>query len=269
MMAKLDQTEDSGPRPRSSMTRQPFLTRLSCTDLIFEGGHSSKPSRVRKNTDIIIAGNRHKSIYANHDGWLFRYKILRSGCRQIVDFILPGEIFGLQACLFRSSLYSVATITDASLTAIPATTIDDVFARSPQLSKALFWSAVCEAAILGEHLTDAGRRTAYERISHLMLELFVRLSSAGLARDMSFRMPLTQELIGDALGLTTIHVNRTLRSLREDGLIAIHGKSVTIRDFDTLSLLCDFEHCYLSGSVHSLRNKTASPVGSDGCLLWG
>jgi CRP-like cAMP-binding protein len=106
-----------------------------------------------------------------------------------------------------------------------------------------------EAAILGERLTNAGRRSAYERVSHLMLELFVRLSAAGLARDMSFRMPLTQELIGDALGLTTIHVNRTLRSLRRDGLISIQGKRVTLLDPERLSLLSDFDRSYLSAGL--------------------
>jgi len=124
----------------------------------------------------------------NHDkGWLLRYKILRTGARQIIDFILPGKIFGLQACLFKNSLYFVATITESSLSEIPFEMIDDVFERSPRLARALFWTAAREAAIVGEHLIDAARRSAYERISHFMLELFVRLNGAGLTKDMFSR----------------------------------------------------------------------------------
>ena len=146
----------------------------------------------------MVAGRRYGMVFVNHDGWLFRYKILHNGDRQIVDFILPGQIFGLQACLFKASLYSTATVTDASVSSISLELIDDVFARSPELAKALFWSAMCEAAIVGEHLIDTGCRSAFERLAHLLLELFVRLKTGGHTEGMSFNMPLTQELIGDA-----------------------------------------------------------------------
>jgi hypothetical protein len=90
--------------------------------------------------------------------------------------------------------------------ASPLGAIDRVFEQNLELSKMLFWSAVCESAILAERLIDAGRRSAYERLSHLLLELFVRLNQIGSTEGMTFYMPLTQELIGDALGLTTVHV---------------------------------------------------------------
>jgi CRP-like cAMP-binding protein len=235
-----------------------FLARLTAADLLAEGGCNVRTLSVRKNRDVLIAGSHYDCIFVNHDGWLSRYKVLHNGSRQIVDFILPGQIFGLQACLFKSSLYSVATITDSSLSLIPFEMIDDLFERSPRLAKALFWSAVCESAILAEHLIDAARRSAYERVGHLLLELFVRLKGAGLVEEMSFAMPLTQELIGDALGLTTVHVNRTMRSLREDGLIAMNGKVVTILDFAGLSLLSDFENAYLGATARALGKSMQS-----------
>jgi CRP-like cAMP-binding protein len=210
-------------------------------------------TKVAKTREIVIAGKPYQWFYANRDGWLFRYKILHNGGRQIVDFVLPGDIFAVQACLFKGSLYSIATITPASLSLIPFGSIDQVFELNPRLSKALFWSAACEAARLAEHLTDAGRRSAYERLSHLILELFVRLKIVGLVDGMSFRMPLTQELIADALGLTPIHINRTIRSLREDKLIAVEGKRVIILDFEALSLLSDFETSYLGESARAMK----------------
>ena len=191
----------------------PFASRLTHEDLIAEAGRNVRIITARKNKDMLVAGRHYGAVYVNHNGWLLRYKILHGGSRQIIDFILPGQIFGLQACLFKNALYSVAAITESSLSEIPFEMIDNVFERSPRLARALFWSAISETAIVGEHLVDAARRSAYERISHLLLELFVRLKGSGVADDMSFELPLTQELIGDAVGLTTVHVNRTMRSL--------------------------------------------------------
>ena len=258
------------PNPPSALSSL-NVHKLICGDLNFEYGLQGEPKHIRKNKDIVVAGKHYETLFVNHDGWLLRYKILHNGDRQILDFILPSQIFGLQACLFKTSLYSVATITEASLSSIPLDAIDRVFERTPTLAKALFWSALCESAIVAEHLIDTGRRSAYERVSHLLLELFVRLKLTGLTDNLSFDMPLTQELIGGALGLTTVHVNRTFRSLREDKLIAIDGKFVTILDFDALSLLSDFDNSYLgetaralrSGMTLSVQNRTAqvaSPV---------
>jgi len=210
-----------------------------------------------KARDIVVNGGHSDCIYFNHDGWLARYKILHKGSRQIMDFILPGQIFGVPACLFQHAPYSVLTITDTTVSAIPFDIVDHVFERDPALGNALFRSVVQEAAILGEHLIDAGRRSAYERISHLLLELLVRLNRTPLGGEMTLSIPLTQELIADALGLTAVHVNRTLRALREDKLIAMDGRSITIMDFDKLSLLSDFEKSYL-GQVCRLEPYGAS-----------
>ena len=247
------------PNPPSALSSL-AVRKLICGESNFDHGLQGEIKHIRKNKDIVVAGNHYEALFVNHDGWLFRYKILHNGDRQILDFILPGQIFGLQACLFKASLYSVATITEASLSSIPLDAIDRVFERTPTLAKALFWSALCESAIVSEHLINTGRRSAYERVSHLLLELFVRLKSAGLTDDMSFKMPLTQELIGSALGLTTVHVNRTLRSLREDKLIAIDGMCVTILDFDALSLLSDFDNSYLGETVRALRGEMTLSV---------
>jgi CRP-like cAMP-binding protein len=254
-MLKNNEAHNAKSAGAATVSISPFLARLTHDDLIAEGGRGVRAMSVRKNKDVLVAGSHYDSVYVNHDGWLFRYKILHDGSRQIIDFILPGQIFGLQACLFQKSLYSVATITETSLSMIPIEMIDQVFERTPRLGKALFWSAAFEGAILAEHLIDAARRSAYERISHLLLELFVRLKAADLTDDMSFDMPLTQELIGDALGLTTVHVNRTMRSLREDKLIVTDGKVVTILDFEGLSLLSDFENSYLGATIRALGNN--------------
>jgi CRP-like cAMP-binding protein len=240
----------------------PYLDALTRDNLLSEDTRGVRPLKVRKGKDVLISGNHYDCVYVNHDGWLARYKILHNGSRQIIDFILPGQVFGLQACLFQRALYSVVTITGSTLSTIPFDVVDHVFERNLMLAKALFWSAGYEAAILGEHLIDAARRSAYERVSHLLLELFVRLNRVQLTHEMTFSIPLTQELIADALGLTTVHVNRTLRALREDKLIAMDGHAVTILDFEALSLLSDFENSYLGETTRALRS-TARPADVD------
>jgi CRP-like cAMP-binding protein len=210
-----------------------------------------------KARDVVVSGVHNDCIYFNHDGWLARYKILRKGSRQIMDFILPGQVFGLPACVFQIAPYSVLTITAATVSAIPFDAVDNVFERDPALAKTLLWSAVQDAAILGEHLVDTGRRSAYERVSHLLLELFVRVNRTQMAGEMTLSIPLTQELIADALGLTAVHVNRTLRALRADRLIAVNGRAITIVNFEALALLSDFEKSYLGQISRSLQGLPA------------
>ncbi len=261
---KTNRLASTGPlTPLTSRVTQ----KLTFNDLNFEHDLQARLKTFRKNSDVIVAGKHYKTLFVNHDGWLFRYKVLHNGDRQITDFILPNQIFGLQACMFKTALYSVATITDVSLSSIPLDAVDTLFERIPALARALFWSSLCDSAILAEHLIDTSRRSAYERVSHLLLELFVRLKTADLTDDMSFNMPLTQELIGSALGLTTVHVNRTLRSLREDKLVLMDGKRVTILDFDALSLVSDFDNSYLGETAHTLRREMTSSKPDKGTRL--
>jgi CRP-like cAMP-binding protein len=262
--AKAHHDEEHSDNPTiGSRTVAPSLAPLTHRDLLTAASREVRSIAVRKNKDILIAGNHYQFVYVNNDGWLLRYKVLHNGSRQIVDFVLPGQIFGLQACLFQKSLYSVATITDACLSAIPFEVVDRLFERSPHAARILFRAAACESAILAEHLIDAARRSAYERVGHLLLELFIRLKSAGLTDNMSFELPLTQELMADAIGLTTVHVNRTMRALREDRLIAVTGKVVTVLDFQALSLVTDFENSYLAATARALE---LTPSGKD--LPW-
>ena len=133
-----------------------------------------------------------------------------------------------------------------------------MFHTHPQLAAKLFWSFSCEAAIYAEHLIAVGRRTALERVGHFLLELLTRLQAVKLADERSFYLPLTQELIADALGLSIPYVNQVLRSLRDDNLVCIKDKVVVIRDVEALSALVDFERNYLKPlSIADLLNEVA------------
>jgi CRP-like cAMP-binding protein len=177
---------------------------------------------------------------------VLRYKVLSDGKRQILGLGLPGDLIGFPACLFTDAVNSVSAVTDIVVASVPFTRIFELFRSWPRLGIALFWACAHEAAIYGEHLVNLGRRTAYQRLAHLILELRARLRAVGRAGPTSYSLPLTQEVLADVLGLSGPHVNRMVRSLREEGLASIEGRTVVIHDLTGLAVLARFEDHYLA-----------------------
>jgi CRP-like cAMP-binding protein len=205
--------------------------------------------KLGRHREVIVAGRRYDQIFILRSGVVSRYKVLPDGKRQILDLGLPGDLIGVPSCLFETAVNSVSALTDAVVAPVPFPKLFSVFARYPRLGTALFWSSACELAVDGEHLVNLGRRTAYERLAHLLLELLellVRLRAAGLAEERSYVLPLTQELMADVLGLSVPHINRVIRNLREEGLATVDGQQVTVHDFAGLSALAGFEERYLA-----------------------
>ncbi|HZK91549.1 MAG TPA: Crp/Fnr family transcriptional regulator [Stellaceae bacterium] len=201
---------------------------------------------VQRHRDIITEGRHYGSLFIILEGNGIRYRILHDGRRQIVNIVLPGDIVGVLGPFIESSLYSTRALTEMLVAVVPFTRINALFASHPRLLTKILWWFSCESAIYAEHLVDLGRRTALERVAHFLLELLTRLQSVGLAEDRSYKIPLTQELIADALGLSIPHVNRVLRRLREDGLVVVEDQRVTVKDIEGLSELADFDPAYLS-----------------------
>jgi CRP-like cAMP-binding protein len=233
--------------PDLSTLKAPFIAKLArFVDLTArERAHLHEIQidflRVRAGADIITAGHVYHSIFILNQGMAIRYKVLHDGRRQILNLVLPGDFIGLPGCMFDYSLYSIATLTEAVSCSIPFSTLFDLFRHYPRLGAAMFWIAGQEAALYAEHLVGLGRQSAYERVAHLLLEFLFRLQIAGIAEDdRSYALPMTQELMADTLGLSVPHINRTLRRLREDGLISIEGTRLTCLDVSALSRLSDF-----------------------------
>lgn len=206
--------------------------------------HSSK-RRFDRHRDIIAQGHPYQNIFILCSGFAWRYKILPDGKRQVLSLGLPGDLIGFPACFFEKAVNATASLTDTVVATVPFKTLHDLFARFPRIATALFWAVAGEAAIYGERLVDVGRRSAYERLAHLILELLVRLRAVGLAEQMSYILPLTQELIADVLGLSGPHISRMLRLMREEGLILIDGHRLTVVDLESLTLLASFDGDYL------------------------
>lgn len=193
-------------------------------------------------------GDDYRHVYVLLDGWAMRYKLLADGRRQVINFFLPGDLMCLNACVLKKSDYTVTLLTDAALAVIEVPEMFDMARSFPLLSAALRWCSAREESILMERLMSLGRRSAYERTAHVLLELCRRLQTLGRAPDRRFHIPVTQQLLSDVLGLSTVHVNRTLRRMQEEGLIRVlsnRGMELDIRDYDQLCRVAGFDDSYL------------------------
>lgn len=198
--------------------------------------------------DIIRHGQPYKSVLVLNSGWAVRYLVRGNGRRQIANFILPGDFMCLNATVMGHSDYDITAVTQVSYSEFRVEDIVGLIERHPLLCTAIFWCTAREEAILLEHLVSIGRRTAYERVAHLLVELWRRLQILGLADGDSFEMPLTQELIADCLGLTSVHVNRMMRAMQNEGLITCEYRPVQrcrITDARRLEEAAGFEAGYL------------------------
>ena len=222
-----------------------YLT-LSDAEIEFLADLHEPRRKIARHREVIVAGRHYDQLFILCSGVVSRYKVLQDGKRQVLSLGLPGDLIGLPSCLFDVAVNSVSALTDIVLSPVAFAKLFSLFARFPRIGTALFWSSACEAAMYGEHLVNLGRRSAYERLAHLILELLVRLRTAGLGDDVSYTSPLTQELMADVLGLSVPHVNRMIRSLRDEGLATIEGQRVVVHDIASLSALAGFEDRYLS-----------------------
>jgi CRP-like cAMP-binding protein len=200
---------------------------------------------VRRRQAILTEGAKSQAVYFVVEGFLIRYRILRDGQRQIVDLALPGDFTGVPSCFYNDALYTIKALTNATVATVPVERLVALFATQPRLAAKIFWAFSRESAILAEHLVAVGRRSADERIAHFLMELLTRLQKIGLADENSYELPLSQDVIGDALGLSLAYVNRVLRRLADEGLVTIKDQKVVINDVEELSALADFEQTYL------------------------
>jgi CRP-like cAMP-binding protein len=187
-----------------------------------------RTTSVGADTDLVRQGEPLAKAVILRDGWAIRYRTLSDGRRQIMNFLLPGDMFDLCAFLLTASDHSVGTITPCAVHYVPVSAIADLFRHWPRLGAAMWKSALQEEATLRERILSLGRRSARERTAHLLYELWVRLGVVGLRNGGNFDLPLTQVELADALGLTPVHVSRTLHHLRQQGLIDVGRRHVTI-----------------------------------------
>ena len=195
--------------------------------------------------DIVREGDRPQALNLILSGWACRYKHLEDGRRQIISFCLPGDICDSPVFIFRQMDHSIGSLTPVTFAQIPRRRLEEIMARHPRIMQAFWWDTLVNAAIQREWIVSLGQRDALERMAHLMCEVFLRLRAVGLAEGNSCDLPLTQAGLADAMGLSVVHVNRTLQELRSTKLIALKGRTLTIPDLRALQNAAQFNPHYL------------------------
>ncbi len=216
-------------------------------------------------TDLIAEGDKPKAVFLILKGWAYRYKHLEDGRRQILAYLIPGDLCDIQIFLFEKMDHSIGLLSNAVVVKIPAAEILDLMDRFPRIERALMWGTLVDEATLREWLLNVGQRFALQRLAHLFCELCVRLSVVGLVDDEeSFTLPLTQAELADTTGMTTVHVNRTLQRLRKDELISTSQGRLKILDFARLAEIAGFSETYLHTDgppiEQRLRSRLSGPM---------
>jgi len=207
--------------------------------------------RVPARQTMLSEGDDPGGVRLLAQGWAYRFKDLPDGRRQIVGLILPGDFFDLGVRLVEEMDHSIAALTPSAYYAIPSEVLERLAREHPRIADAFARHEHVSASIHREWLLNLGRRNAFERLAHLFLEIFMRQSASGHARDGECDCPLTQNDLADATGVTSVHLNRTMQELRREGLVELKSKRLFIRDFDKLAQVAMFNSNYLQ-----LRRET-------------
>lgn len=210
-------------------------------ELDFVQGFKSGELVAEAGTTIFLEGNNSAHLYTVLSGWVFRYKLLQDGRRQILNFGLPGDFFGLQTSMFGEMDHSVEALTDVVLCVFPREKVWRLYNDHPDLGFDLTWLSAREERILDETLLSVGRRTAVERVSSVLLHIFLRLQQLGMAHQQRVDVPFTQQQLSDALGLSHVHTNKTLKKLKSRGLIDWQPPQLKILDVEALAAVADHE----------------------------
>jgi CRP-like cAMP-binding protein len=178
-------------------------------------------------------------------GFAYRHKITGDGGRQVMSIHMKGDVVDLQNSLLRRSDHNVQALTSIQVALIPVEAVQDLAFTRPTVGKAMWYETLVDASIFREWTLNVGRRVAIKRTAHLLCEFALRLEAAGLGEQCDYQLPMTQDQLADALGLTPVHVNRTLQALQKDGLIERSKRSVKIGNWENLAAVGDFDSNYL------------------------
>ncbi len=238
---------------RALLRRISFYADLDTTDQQVIVQLDGRVQHFAKNTEIVDAGQEMDSVLIVKEGWAIRYKSLEDGRRQVLNILLPGDMFDLQVLVAAEADHSVKTVTDLTALSVKPSVFRRLLTESGQLTLAFWWMQVQEEAFLREQIVRNGQQTARERIGHFLLELHRRVQIAGEGTSDGFRVPLTQTVIADALGLTPIHTNRVLRQLERDGLLERDNGWIQFTDAARLADISQFDPAYFHLDAFRMR----------------
>jgi CRP-like cAMP-binding protein len=231
-LRKLEKRVAFSPEDRAAFLNLPFSVRE-----LRLGSYILRERDIIKNCCILLSG------------FAYRSKIVGNGGRQILSIHIPGDVVDIQHAMLDIADHNIQMLTTGQVALVPAAAVKELAFKHPVIGHALWLETLVDGSIFREWIANVGRRDARTRISHLLCEFTVRLQAAGLTKGDRYELPMTQEQLGDATGLTSVHVNRTLQALRGDGLISSDKRSITIEDWKALTTAGDFDATYLHPEV--------------------
>lgn len=206
---------------------------------------TSKPRHFRPRQDLIREGDRPGPVFVMLEGWAFRYKVLPSGSRQVMAFMMPGDACDLNIGMLAEMDHSIQTATSAKVATISRDDMDALMDEHPGFARAMYVAQLVDEGTLRAWIVSLGRRNSSERTAHLLLELYVRAVRSGVAGHDEMDLPLSQSVLADALGMSPVHLNRTLQELRRSNAITLRRGVLHIQDPMALTSFSGFDENYL------------------------
>lgn len=201
--------------------------------------------RVAAGADIVREHARPQHSTLLISGFSARYTTLEDGARQITEINVSGDFIDLHSLLMKQMDHGVVALTDCVVAQASHVSLIDLTERQPHLTRLLWLDTIIDAAIHRQWLVAMGRRSGLGHLAHLVCELYLRLQAAGQAGEMAFDLPLTQAMLGDALGLSTVHVSRLIAELRGESVVNWSGGRIHILDWHRLAEIAEFDPTYL------------------------
>jgi CRP-like cAMP-binding protein len=230
----------------------PFLLNLSRLDhlspdeVAIVEGLSTRRKRFAAKTDIVLEGDRPHNSCLLLSGFAGRYNVLNDGRRQITAVHIAGEFVDLHSLMLAQMDHSVLALTECEISLVPHEMLRELTRTHPHLARLMWTLTVIDAAVHRQWLVAAGRLSSLAQVAHFLCEMYVRLDVVHQTDGFSYRLPLSQNELSDTMGLSLVHINRTLQELRRDGLIEWQGDQVRILDWVRLSALAEFDPTYLN-----------------------
>ena len=227
---------------RCPLQGKPGLRELEGDQIAYMEDFKTGEIKLVKGEVLIEQGAKFEQLFTLTEGVMMRYRCLDDGRRQIVNFMFPGDLVGLQSAFDEPSPHSVEALLDARVCVFERTRYEGLIAKYPRLGYDVTWLAAKEETALEEHLVALGRRSAKERVAYLAVWLIDRAKSVGLAGEMNrLRLPIRQAQIADMLGLSLVHTNRTIKALDRDGLVFWQPGEIHVPDLKTARDFANFE----------------------------
>lgn len=246
--------------------RERNLCRAFSSKLNIVQGFKTGDRILAADTHVYRMGDRPAELFNLLDGWIALYRILESGKRQILEILLPGAFFGYQPNLGDPMLHGAYCLSDVALCVFPRKSFASLMEQHPQMGHALADISAQATMRAHDQLTNIGGRVGTARVAHMLLDLFLRArNSVPGAQGDTVELPITQELIADSLGLTSVYVNRILRHLREQRLVVLRGGMLKILDLDGLARVAELSTLTAidpKAPPKPLRTPTQLPLGS-------